>query len=292
MSAPSSENSPALSPAGAGKHRPPPAPDGAVAAAIDRWMERRLAVGPPARIVRHPKSERMYSWMFIFGFIAVFGGAAVVAALNAKKRRESMERLSAEHGWQFVRNGSEYAAALGYFPLMNKGRLRRAYNVLHGGEGDEEFWLFDYRYTVGSGKHSRTHRQTVVAFPHLSADFPAFELRPEHVFHKLGSAFGYQDIDVPGHPAFSSRFLLRGKDASAIRELFDADLVRTLEAERPRCIEGAGSALLIYRHRETVNSDKLLAALDHARTFRNAFQQRASRRHSMPSIPEFETQPI
>ena len=230
----------------------------------------------------------MSAWMFILGFGIFFGGAALAATIGAKKRREAFERLAAARGWQFVREGTEYAAALSHFPLLNKGYARRAYNVLHGGEGDAEFWLFDYRYTVRSGKNSRTYRQTVVAFPRLPANLPSFELRPEHLFHKIGAVMGFQDIDLPRHADFSARYLLRGSEPSAIRELFDDELVRAIQAERPRSIEGGGSALLVFRHKEKVNTSRVMEALENAQRFRDAFAQRADRGAATPAIATLE----
>jgi hypothetical protein len=45
---------------------------------------------------------------------------------------------------------------------------------------------------------------------------PHFALRPEKAWHKIGSWFGHQDIDFDSHPRFSSTYLLRGGDESAI----------------------------------------------------------------------------
>jgi hypothetical protein len=234
----------------------------------------------------------MEYWILPLGLFALIGLAVAAAALSARKRREALATLAQKEGWHFVPDGREYAAALAHFPLFGKGHRRRAANVLHGGEAENEFWLFDYRYTVGHGKNSHTYHQTVVAFPHLPANLPLFELRPENLFHKLGAMFGYQDIDLPEHSSFSSRFLLRGKDASAIRGLFDPDLVRALESEKPRCIEGGGSALIVYRRREKANTEKIIAALDHARTIRDAFVNRAQRGNKTHSIPTTRSLPV
>jgi len=80
-------------------------------------------------------------------------------------------------------------------------------------------------------------------------------LRPEGLMHKIGSLFGYQDIDFDSHPNFSKHYLLRGSDEEAIRELFDDDLLSFFETQEKVCVEADGHDLIIYRQRKRIEPD-------------------------------------
>ena len=62
--------------------------------------------------------------------------------------------------------------------------------------------MFACRYVTGGGKHTRVIRQTVIYFRSPQLHLPEFALRPENLFHKMGAAFGYQDIDFDSHRKF------------------------------------------------------------------------------------------
>jgi len=102
----------------------------------------------------------------------------------------------------------------------------RSKNIAYGRLDDVEVMLFDYAYTTGSGKNRSTHHQTVAFFQSDALDLPEFVARPEGLFDKIGQVFGYQDIDLPMHPEFSRRFILRGADEGRIRDAFTPEVAR------------------------------------------------------------------
>ena len=57
-----------------------------------------------------------------------------------------------------------------------------------------------------------------------SAQVPRFALTREGLLHRVGAALGFQDIDFDEDPEFSKRFVLKGDDEHAIREIFADDL--------------------------------------------------------------------
>ncbi|UCG16478.1 MAG: hypothetical protein JSV19_00265, partial [Phycisphaerales bacterium] len=59
--------------------------------------------------------------------------------------------------------------------------------------------------------------------------------------------FGYADIDLDEHPEFSSRYLVRGQDEAAIRELFTWQVVEFFERLGKICVEGGGQRIVVYR---------------------------------------------
>ena len=122
--------------------------------------------------------------------------------------------------------------------------------MLHGENQNTELAIFDYRYTTGSGKNSTTSKQTVIYFRSPTLDLPHFAVRPEGIFHKIGGAFGYQDIDFQAHPQFSQMYLLRGNDEPRIRELFGEERIAFFESHPKISVEGADNQLVFYRRRK------------------------------------------
>jgi hypothetical protein len=100
---------------------------------------------------------------------------------------------------------------------------------------------------TGGGKSSHTWAQTVVCFQLARDVLPHFELRPESVFHRIGAWFGYQDINFESHPKFSQKYLLRGGDEQAVRDLFTDDILEWFEGTNGVSVEGRGDRLLFYR---------------------------------------------
>ena len=146
---------------------------------------------------------------------------------------------------------------LGDFSLFEQGRGRKLTNLIRGRSQSVEVAIFDYRYTTGGGESSTTYKQTVVRFKSDSLGLPKFELRPEHLGHRLAKLFGYQDIDFPGHPKFSKKYLLRGKTDRPSACLFTPDVIEHLESLDGLHVVGHGSKLIVYRHNKRVRPAEL-----------------------------------
>jgi hypothetical protein len=184
----------------------------------------------------------------IIGMFAVVGVVFAVHAHLEKRRREALSRMALRLGFSFTPNSRETPGeAYGTLPLFTRGHSRGARNVVEGVASGHHTRIFDYQYTVGSGKHSSTHRQTVVAFHLAGNSLPEFSMEPEHVFHKIGEAFGYKDIDFAHHPEFSKGYFLRGKDEQAIRTLFQPSLLTLFNRQKGWNVEGGGDRLIVYQ---------------------------------------------
>jgi hypothetical protein len=188
----------------------------------------------------------------------VAGAAVVVVVLvfnlvRAGRRREAFHRVAEDLGFTFYGKTKEAWRALAGLPLFDRGHAKRSRNVLKGTARDVELTIFDYHYTTGGGKSSKTHKQSVIAFRSPGLELPEFALRPENLFHKIGSAFGYQDIDFDGHPRFSSHYLLRGEEEGAVRALFDDAVLDYFEGHQNLCVEAAGDRLILYRRSQRID---------------------------------------
>jgi hypothetical protein len=131
--------------------------------------------------------------------------------------------------------------------LFTLGHSREARNVMQGELDGVTVSLFDYTYVTGSGKSRSDHHQTVVGLSLPALSLPAFVLKPENIFHKVGSAFGFQDIDFPEAPNFSKRFLLRRAQEHAIRAAFKPIVLSFFERHEGMSAEGRGNHLIYYR---------------------------------------------
>ncbi|HLN99039.1 MAG TPA: hypothetical protein VK208_11310 [Pyrinomonadaceae bacterium] len=190
--------------------------------------------------------------LLVFGFIVLIFGVLIAAVIIGKRREQERTRLLINVaqllGWQF----SEVAAMnwipnLESVPLFSQGHSKTINNVMYGEIDGVKAALFDYQYVVGHGKNRSTHNQSVAYFEPRNLNLPSFSLRPENTFHKLMSAFGYQDIDFENRPTFSSKYLLRGPDEQAVRNLFSDALLRFYETNQGVSTDGGGNQLFVFR---------------------------------------------
>ena len=168
-----------------------------------------------------------------------------------------MAKVAAELGLAFNADGSGLLSELSQLPLFSRGRSRRIRNLIYGDTDEAELAIFDYQYTVGSGKNSRTYRQSVALMRSRQLQLPQFELKPQGFFHAIGKLFGYQDIDFDHHPRFSKTFILRGQDASRIRAAFPSSVLSFLEERPTTNLEACGHELIYYRQGKRVKPEQI-----------------------------------
>ncbi len=213
----------------------------------------------------------------IAGAIIVFAGIAgaiiIFSILRGRKRTAALEALAGQMSFSFSKKGGyELNSCLGVFNLFSQGHSRKMANVMQGRTEKLEVTILDYRYTVGSGQHQQTHSQTVICLRGESLRLPVFALRPEHVFHRIGKVFGYQDIDFDEHPVFSKRYLLRGEDEERIRALFSNKAISYYEGQKGLSTEGAGDALIFYRLSKRVPPAEISAFMQEGFTVLGLFK--------------------
>ncbi len=171
----------------------------------------------------------------------------VIAFYSEKKRREEIQKIAQDMGLEFdAQADPSLLGQLSDFHLMSQGRRRKISNVVHGDTDEMILSVFDYQFTVGSGKNSSTKRQTVAFCRSSQLVVPLFSLRPQHFFHNIGKMFGYKDIDFESHPVFSKQFLLRAERETEVRQLFSDDVLRYFESNLGLCCEGRGDTFIVY----------------------------------------------
>ena len=198
--------------------------------------------------------------------------AIVISALVAivlvilyleRKRSKELAALALTMGFTFNPEGDDVLnQGLAPLRLFQWGHPGKPENVLRGSLGGLEVTLFDYSYTIGSGKGRRTFHQTACAFHLKDKSLPDFELRPENIFHKIGAVFGYQDIDFDNSPEFSKRYLLRTTSPDSVRVLFRSDSIQFFEREKGWSVEGGGSWFMVYQHNLRVKPENMRGFLE------------------------------
>lgn len=191
----------------------------------------------------------MFTVFFVLVFLGLVGVFAYRSHLAEKRRTEELQQVAGELGYAFFPEGdAALFESLGGFHLFSLGHSRKLWNLMRGKSRGVELAVFDFKYVTGGGKHSHTWHHSVIRFQFNEASLPSFSLRPENVFHKIGEWFGYQDIDFKSRPDFSSRYLVRGREENAIRNLFTDRVLTFYEQQFELSTEGAGDQLLVYRH--------------------------------------------
>jgi len=149
------------------------------------------------------------------------------------------------------------------FGLFRRGSNRYAQKFLTGRWQEHDLTLCDYHYQVtsGSGKSRRTthyHYPVILLRP----DFPLrpLQIRPEGLWDRLTSMFGWDDIDFES-AEFSQRFHLSAPDR---RWAYDVVTPRTMEflmAEPEEWTLTMGDAQLMVPLRGWCGSERILQGL-------------------------------
>jgi hypothetical protein len=207
--------------------------------------------------------------------LVTFVALIILSRIQARKRTEALRAVAQQIGFSFEGNDwpDQTKAPHLKTPLFQKSGGGGPSNLIVGALAGLDASLFDYSYTVSNGKSTSTITQTVAAYSQ-TLWLPAFELRPEGFFDRIGEAFVHRDIDFDSHPEFSKRYFLRGPAEQTIRDLFSPTLISFLEGMPPDekwHIEGADTTLVIYRANLTVSPDQFPALLDKTSSIAKTF---------------------
>src|SRR5215203_1602452 len=216
----------------------------------------------------------LFPIVFIAFVIMFIVGSVIYGRHQRQKRIQALQFFAAQNGWTFVPRATSpqfFQNAHAYSILNHRsGNIIALLQRPHDGGTVS---VFDYSYTVGSGKNRHTHAQTVVAFHTPRLMIPFFALYPESFFSFIGEMFGAQDIDFHTHPAFSKNFKLAGRDEMPIRQFFHPQALSFFERLPRIRVDGGGNYLFVYILDETFKAENLNAFLDTTLTVYNLFRR-------------------
>lgn len=212
-------------------------------------------------------SENVVTWGIIILMLGIMVVGLVYNVWANKKRREALQQTALETGFNFMAEDKVYSSELqnmGSFELFSKGHSRKAYNFLRGQRRDAQVTVFDYKYTTGGGKNSHTYNQTAVLFNLEQAELTPFNLRPRGLFDKVAAKFGQTEIDFSIAAEFTKKYLVKGNDESAIRQMFNPSVIAFFEKQIGLTVEANEKQLLVYRQSKRVKPEEMKAFVENA----------------------------
>ena len=200
----------------------------------------------------------------VFMFVAL---VIVVIIYFERKRTGALKNYVNSMGWTFRPHSTpEDDRLISSSELSMRGRGRKLSNFIELPPGPGQPLIFDFQFTEGSGKSAHNYLQTVCCFQdERTRALPHFLLRPEHLGDKLGSLFGGKDINFPTHPDFSSKYLLRGMNETAIRQYFTEPLLEHFDRDRGWTVEAVSGRLFVYRLDQRIKPQELQSFIDSRR---------------------------
>ena len=134
------------------------------------------------------------------------------------------------------------------FKLFQRGAAKKIKYILYGNNKlNEPFQMFQYQFTVSTGKSAHTFRQHVYSVM-VQEKLPCFTLRPENLFHRIGKWFGMKDINFSEYPEFSDQYLLKAAREDMVRMLFNDQILGFLSYEKGWWIECNNSRIIYYKY--------------------------------------------
>ena len=123
---------------------------------------------------------------------------------------------------------------------------------------DCEINLFDFKYTISTGKTFHTFDQTVFFINSKQLGLPDFRMKPETFVHRLISHLGWEDIDFEEYPSFSEKYHLTGDQEDFIRFTFDDKVLKFFSKTSGWSIEAANYYLIFYAANSLVPNNILV----------------------------------
>lgn len=206
----------------------------------------------------------------LFGTLALVAVIFFLQRAAERRRTDTLQSLAPMLGFSFdgelkKPGDAGLDTSLTSFHLFRHGGAPRLHNLMRASNVDGEDLIFEFRYTVSTGKSSHTVEQTVAAFRRRAARVPGFRLSPENVFSKLGHLLGGQDIDFESNEVFSASYVLKGEDPDAVRAFFERQAVVYFADHPGWSAEGAGEWLIVYRASKREKPEDLREWIDEAR---------------------------
>jgi len=202
--------------------------------------------------------ERLLPFLFIGGALLFIVVGMFRSQFVKKKRRADTEELAGEMGLTWTESSSiEQIGNIANFKLFSQGRAKKVTNIISGVTDEVRISIFDYQFTTGHGKHTRTTRQTVAALMSPQLNCPEFSMRPEGIFDRVGGMLGLQDIDFDSHPIFSKTFVLKGPNEEQVRAFFQPPVLEFFETQAGSCVEGIANTVCFYRAGKIVKADEI-----------------------------------
>lgn len=184
--------------------------------------------------------------------VSVLTVVALATAGNRYARRrehsyaQAMREAAAVIGWTYGPSPSrEFIDRLRRRGLLPKGFADRFEHALAGSSGDCQAMLFEHGHGTLFGRGAKCSTVLYLADPSLQ--LPLFTIRPAGFLGRRNFPVPRDQLIRTGGVASLRTFLLAGRNADALRDVFTGE-VASFFAERPDlCASGEGEELLLWR---------------------------------------------
>lgn len=180
--------------------------------------------------------------------------------LTARELR--LKQIADDHNWNYRHEVEWDDSYLRNFQFFETRPIERKLNVINGLYPKQNIrWeISDITFDEGALLATEVYHTTIQLLQ-LPFEIPRFAVEQEGLFDKIFDrvmAFsGKKDIDFELFTTFSDKFLLKGENETAIRELFTPELINFLEAQSIYHIESNGEALLIFKYLRLARTEEI-----------------------------------
>ncbi len=165
--------------------------------------------------------------------------------LSMSRRRKRLMAWATEKGFWFEKVNHSFTHQFAAFEPFNVGDDRHSRHLIQGRVDGAKLAVFQYHYTVGSGKNETTTVVHACAFetPIVS---PGLSIRKEGLHHKLFDAFGGEDIDFESDE-FSRKFWVRGPNRKFVYDVVHPRTMEFLMPHQATLWQWIGNHLVLVR---------------------------------------------
>ncbi len=189
--------------------------------------------------------------LLVVGFFVLAAVGAVVAKVQAARRRQALADWAAANRFSFreARDHS-FDTRYGQYDCLRRGDNRYAYNILNGMRGTHNVIAFDYHYQTYSrdnkGRRKTHHHHFSAAIVETELPLRPLLIRPEGIFDKLTAFFGMDDINFES-AEFSRKFHVSAPDRQWAFDVIHQDTMEFLLVQPRFSIEMEGPGLIVWK---------------------------------------------
>lgn len=169
-----------------------------------------------ASIIRNDGEDLGIVLFFFFFVVFIYVGVSY-----SKIATSFWKQFAEINGWQYKGSGDPNKES---GVMFRQGNSRSISNIIEGSIDDRRFRIFNYQFTIGSGKHRTTYYYTVFAFK-FSGSFPHIYLNNK--YNSYGLSVGEK---IPLSSEFEKKFTLFAPKEYEIEalEIFTPDILANL----------------------------------------------------------------
>lgn len=181
------------------------------------------------------------------------------ATASSEMRVLLFQQFATRHGMTYAPGGTQYNGI-----FMDVGNEQKSYNTVHGSFDGNDFWLFNFSYTLGSGKHKQYCKRTVfkIVFP---CEFPRMtSFSDMHAFYIPSDYFkNPQKVVLSGdYEHFFDLTVEKDFEIEAL-QIFTPDLMEKVRFSKHHfSLEFVGNTLFVYTDHEIYVREKLETMFD------------------------------